>query len=98
MPTAAPKSRTVRFRITRQDGPGKPSRIEEFDVPVQSSAEGSGSANVISCLQWIAANPVTVAGQKTTPVSYDVGCLEEVCGSCTMVINGRVRQACYSEN
>lgn len=94
MPTHAPKSRTVRFRITRQDGPGKAPRIEEFDVPVQSSSEGSGSANVISCLQWIAANPVTVAGQRTTPVSYDVGCLEEVCGSCTMVINGKVRQAC----
>ena len=31
---------------------------------------------------------------KTTPVVWDSGCLEEVCGACTMVINGRVRQSC----
>lgn len=94
MTSSAPKSRTVRFKVTRQDGPGTPARVEQFDVPVQSGSEGSGSANVISCLQWIAANPVTVEGKRTTPISYDVGCLEEVCGSCTMIVNGRVRQAC----
>jgi succinate dehydrogenase / fumarate reductase iron-sulfur subunit len=27
-------------------------------------------------------------------VAWDCNCLEEVCGACTMVINGRVRQAC----
>jgi len=57
-------------------------------VPVESGA------NVISCLQWIAANPVTADGRVTTPVVWDSGCLEEVCGACTMVINGRVRQSC----
>ncbi len=87
-------SRTVRFKIKRCESQGKPVRWEEFDVPVQSSSEGSGSANVISCLQWIAAHPETVRGEVTTPVSYDSGCLEEVCGACTMVINGKVRQAC----
>lgn len=87
-------TRTVRFKIKRTDGPGKPTRWEEFDVPVSSGGAGSGSANVISCLQWIAENPVTRQGTHTTPVAYESGCLEEVCGSCTMVINGRVRQAC----
>lgn len=81
-------ARTVRFRIRRCDGPGQSSRWEEFDVPA-----GPG-ANIISCLQWIAAHPVTVQGQRTTPPVWDSGCLEEVCGSCTMVINGRVRQSC----
>ena len=90
----AANTRTVRFNVKRCDGPGKPTRWERFDVPVQSSSAGSGSANVISCLQWIAANPVTVEGKKTTPVSFDCGCLEEVCGACTMVINGKVRQSC----
>lgn len=90
----AANTRTVRFNIKRCDGPGQPSRWERFDVPVQSSSAGSGSANVISCLQWIAANPVTIEGRKTTPVSFDCGCLEEVCGACTMVINGQVRQSC----
>ena len=82
--------RTVRFRIKRCDGPGKPSRWESFDVPV-SAGEG---ANIISALQFIAANPLTTEGAATTPVVWDSGCLEEVCGACTMVVNGRVRQSC----
>jgi succinate dehydrogenase / fumarate reductase, iron-sulfur subunit len=49
---------------------------------------------VISVLQRIAAKATTVDGKKVTPVAWDCGCLEEVCGSCTMVINGRVRQSC----
>ena len=28
------------------------------------------------------------------PVVWECNCLEEVCGACTMLINGRVRQAC----
>ena len=80
--------RVVRVKVRRQEGPGKPERWESFDVPVDTGA------NVTSVLQWIAANPVTVEGKKTTPPVYDSGCLEEVCGSCTMVVNGRVRQAC----
>jgi succinate dehydrogenase / fumarate reductase, iron-sulfur subunit len=84
----ATAGRNVIFRVLRCDGPGKPSRWEDFKVPVAKNA------NVISCLQWIAANPVTAQGQQTTPVVWDSGCLEEVCGACTMVINGRVRQSC----
>ncbi len=84
----AKSRRTVRIRIKRCEGPGKPSRWEAFDVPVERGA------NVISVLQWIAANPVTVEGQTTTPPVWDAACLEEVCGACTMVINGRVRQSC----
>ncbi|MFO0492743.1 MAG: succinate dehydrogenase iron-sulfur subunit, partial [bacterium] len=37
---------------------------------------------------------VTTDGTRTVPVVWDSGCLEEVCGSCTMVINGKVRQSC----
>ena len=84
-PTGA---RTVRFKIRRQESPDRAARWEEFDVPVEPGA------NIISCLQWIAANPTTREGQETTPVVYDATCLEEVCGSCTMVINGGVRQSC----
>ena len=80
--------RHVIFRIKRSDGPGKPSRWEEFRVPIEPGS------NVISCLKWIAANPTTVDGKRTTPVVWDSGCLEEVCGACTMVINGKVRQSC----
>ena len=84
----AKPGRSVVFKIKRCDGPGKPERWESFKVPVESGS------NVISCLKSIAANPVTTDGKRTTPVVWDSGCLEEVCGSCTMVINGRVRQSC----
>lgn len=84
----AVEGRSVIFKIKRCDGPGKPSRWESFKVPVEQGA------NVISSLKWIATNPVTTEGSKTTPVVWDSGCLEEVCGACTMVINGRVRQSC----
>ena len=39
-------------------------------------------------------NPVNAEGKKTTPVIWDMNCLEEVCGACSMVINGRARQSC----
>src|ERR1700722_1517738 len=79
---------TVTIRIRRQDAPDKPSRWEEFAVPQRPNM------NIISALLWIAAHPVTSSGVETTPPVWDSGCLEEVCGACTMVINGRVRQAC----
>ena len=37
---------------------------------------------------------MTVDGQTGPPVVWECNCLEEVCGACTMLVNGRVRQAC----
>jgi len=79
---------SIIVRIRRQDGPDKPQRWEQFAVPYRPNM------NVISCLQYIAAHPITTEGNDTTPPVWDSGCLEEVCGACTMVINGKVRQAC----
>ncbi len=56
--------------------------------------ERENDMNVISVLQRIAANARSVDGKAVAPVAWDCNCLEEVCGACTMVINGRVRQAC----
>ena len=51
--------------------------------------------NVISALMEIAAEPGRRAdGKATTPITYDSNCLEEVCGSCAMLINGKARMAC----
>jgi succinate dehydrogenase / fumarate reductase iron-sulfur subunit len=50
--------------------------------------------NVISVLQKIAAQAQSVDGRAVAPVAWDCNCLEEVCGSCTMLINGRTRMAC----
>ncbi|MBB6431085.1 succinate dehydrogenase iron-sulfur subunit [Algisphaera agarilytica] len=75
-------------RVKRQDGESQPAYWQEFEVPVRPSQ------NVISVLQYIAANPTTTDGKDVEPVVWDAGCLEEVCGACTMVINGRARQSC----
>jgi succinate dehydrogenase / fumarate reductase iron-sulfur subunit len=50
--------------------------------------------NVISVLQKIAERAETKDGKKVAPVVWECNCLEEVCGACTMIVNGRVRQAC----
>src|SRR4051794_19723562 len=81
-------ARQIIIRIRRQDGPTAAARWEEFAVPYRPNM------NIISCLQWIAANPKTTDGKDTTTPVWDAGCLEEVCGACTMIINGKVRQSC----
>jgi len=81
-------AKTVRLKIKRSEGPNSGSRWEEFDVPWHPRM------NVISALMEIRRNPVTTSGAKVAPVAWESSCLEEVCGACTMVINGRVRQAC----
>ena len=81
-------SKNVRLKIKRQDTPDAPPRWEEFSVPWEERL------NVHAALMAIQRNPTTTDGKKTTPVVWDAACLEEVCGSCTMIINGRVRQAC----
>jgi len=50
--------------------------------------------NVIAALMEIQKNPVNKEGKKVTPVAWEQGCLEEVCGSCSMLVNGRPRQSC----
>ncbi len=80
--------RTFDVRILRQDRPLSPSYWQRHRVTLEPEM------NVISVLQRIAAKSETVDGQRVAPVAWDCNCLEEVCGACTMLINGRVRQAC----
>lgn len=85
---ATADARTFVVRILRQDGPGEASYWERHRL------EYVPDMNITSVLQTIAAQAETVEGQHVAPVAYDANCLEEVCGSCTMLINGRTRQAC----
>ena len=79
---------TTVVRIKRQEGPGREAHWDEFHLPYRPNS------NVISVLMEIQRNPKTSDGRSVAPPAWDAACLEEVCGSCTMVINGRVRQAC----
>ncbi|HXZ39980.1 MAG TPA: 2Fe-2S iron-sulfur cluster-binding protein, partial [Terriglobales bacterium] len=81
-------NKSVIIKIRRQAHPKDKPHWEEFELAYKPGM------NVISCLMDIAANPVTRDGKATTPIFYDSNCLEEVCGSCAMLINGRARMAC----
>jgi len=61
---------------------------EEFELQRQSGF------NVVAALMEIQKNPVTKKGEKVTPVVWEQACLEEVCGSCSILINGNPEQAC----
>lgn len=84
------EKKVIRLKVLRQDGPGKTGskRWEEFDV------DWHPRMNVISALMEIQRNPQKADGTKVAPVVWEASCLEEVCGSCTMLVNGKVRQAC----
>src|SRR5438876_4382819 len=81
-------TKKVILRVKRQAGPKHAPRWEEFALNWRPAM------NVIICLRDIAENPVARDGRKTTPVTYESNCLEEVCGSCAMLINGKARMAC----
>lgn len=80
--------KNISVKIKRQSSPTGIPYWEKFELKMEADA------NVISLLQKIAEHPVNQLGQKTTPVSWDCACLEKVCGSCSMVINGIACQAC----
>jgi succinate dehydrogenase / fumarate reductase iron-sulfur subunit len=85
----AENKRPITFRIKRSlTGKRDESVWEEFEVPWEPQM------NIISALMAIQRHPATRDGKETPPVVWEQACLEEVCGSCTMLINGKTRQAC----
>lgn len=87
-PSIKNRPKFINVRVRRQDGPGQKPYWELHQIAYEPEM------NVISVLQRIAAQAKNTDGKRVSPVAWDCGCLEEVCGSCTMVINGRVRQSC----
>jgi succinate dehydrogenase / fumarate reductase, iron-sulfur subunit len=82
------ENKTVHIKVTRQESPESAPYIEEFVIPYRPNM------NIISALMEIRRNPVNSKGEKTSPIQWDMNCLEEVCGACSMVINGKPRQSC----
>ena len=82
------EKKVVILKIKRQESPDAKPHWEEFHVPYRPYL------NIMTCLQEIRKNPRTFDGRPTTPVVWESSCLEEVCGICTIVINGKARQAC----
>jgi succinate dehydrogenase / fumarate reductase iron-sulfur subunit len=86
--TLANPPQTIEARIKRRENAGAAAYWETFAVPYRRNL------NVISVLMEIRKNPVTKEGKTVSPPVWNMNCLEQVCGICTMVINGRVRQSC----
>ena len=78
----------VEVQIKRQEREGAPSKWETFRI------QWRPNLNVISVLMDLQVNPTTASGEATTPPGWEAACLEEVCGTCSMLINGKPRQAC----
>ncbi len=70
---------SIRLRIRRQDGPGQPAHWETREFP------RAAGLTVLGAL---------VAEGSGAPVAVEASCLEEACGSCAMLSNGRARMAC----
>jgi succinate dehydrogenase / fumarate reductase iron-sulfur subunit len=80
--------RTIKVEIKRQASPDAKAVIERYEIPYRPNM------NITSLLGEIALNPVTCEGKPSTAVTYDSNCLEEICGSCAMLINGKAMMAC----
>ena len=78
----------IQVTVLRQKDPDSAPYEEVFDVAYKPRM------NVISVLMEIQASPINTKGERVTPVAWDQACLEEVCGSCTLRVNNRVRQSC----
>ena len=86
MPATA--TRTIQVVIHRQASPAAKPVVQRFEIPYRPNM------NITSLLGEIALNPRTITGTDTTPITYDSNCLEEICGSCAMLINGKAMMAC----
>lgn len=76
------------FTLKVYRGDKNKQHFEEFELDRRKGL------NVISALMEVQKNPITKTGKKVTPIVWEQACLEEVCGSCSMLINGTPRQAC----
>jgi succinate dehydrogenase / fumarate reductase iron-sulfur subunit len=80
--------KTIKVEVKRQATPDAAPVVEKFEFPYRPGM------NITSLLGEIAMAPVTTDGKQTTAITYDSNCLEEICGSCAMLINGKATMAC----
>lgn len=78
----------IKVKVKRQQNAEAKPHWEEFHMAYRPYM------NIMICLREIQKNPKTFDGRPTTPIAWEASCLEEVCGTCTMVINGKVQQSC----
>lgn len=83
-----PLEKKITFQVQRQEAPQASAYWDTFEV------DWFPNMNVVALLQALQRFPKNQEGKQVAPVVWEAACLEEVCGACSMVINGRPRQAC----
>lgn len=79
---------SILIKVKRRDSATSNSYWEEFKIPYKPNM------NVVSVLMEVRKNPVNASGKTVDPVVWECNCLEEVCGACSMLVNGVPRQSC----
>lgn len=80
--------KNLTVRVTRRRAKTDEQYTETFFIPREAGM------SVITVLERIRENPINSDGEATSPVVWECNCLEEVCGACAMLINGKPRMAC----
>ncbi len=78
----------VYLRIKRQNSPKDKPYWENF------SLEFNKNDTLLALLIKIENDPKTSSGKETTPIHHEYNCKEEICGTCTVRINGKPTMSC----
>jgi succinate dehydrogenase / fumarate reductase, iron-sulfur subunit len=71
----------LQLRVWRQSGPSAEGRFETYDMP--------GVEPDMSFLEMFDVLNERLLGEGREPIAFDHDCREGICGSCSMMINGR---------
>jgi succinate dehydrogenase / fumarate reductase, iron-sulfur subunit len=71
----------ITLRVWRQDGPDAPGRFETFEAP--------GISDDASFLEMLDIVNERLNEQGQEPITFDHDCREGICGTCSLMINGR---------
>lgn len=80
--------KAIELRVRRQDHPEGQPYWQTFRLPHRPNY------NVVSALMALREAPITLDGRRADPVAWEHNCMEEVCGTCAMLINDRPGMAC----
>jgi succinate dehydrogenase / fumarate reductase iron-sulfur subunit len=80
--------RSVELRVRRQDAPDTAPYWQSFRVAVRAGD------NLVAVLRALRTGPVTGEGKRVDPVAFEHNCMEEVCGACAMLVDGKPKPAC----
>ena len=80
----------MRVKVLRQQSPGSTPYWETFEY------DGPGDNSVAGVLDYLNYHDdiVDIEGRRTTRIGWECSCMQGICGSCAMVINGTPSLAC----